>query len=91
MPQHLITAEGVACGYEPDHPILTQVKCNISAGARIGILGVNGAGKSTLVKTLIGELEPLAGEIRYGQGLEIGYFAQHQLNDLEMTSLLCSI
>ena len=82
VPQHLITAEGVACGYEPDHPILTQVKCNISAGARIGILGVNGAGKSTLVKTLIGELEPLAGEIRYGQGLEIGYFAQHQLNDL---------
>lgn len=82
VPQHLITAKGVACGYEPDHPILTQVKCNISAGARIGILGVNGAGKSTLVKTLIGELEPLAGEIRYGQGLEIGYFAQHQLNDL---------
>ena len=82
VPQHLITAEGVACGYEPDHPILTQVKCNISAGARIGILGVNGAGKSTLVKTLIGELEPLAGESRYGQGLEIGYFAQHQLNDL---------
>ena len=82
VPQHLITAEGVACGYEPDHPILTQVKCNISAGARIGILGVNGTGKSTLVKTLIGELEPLAGEIRYGQGLEIGYFAQHQLNDL---------
>lgn len=82
VPQHLITAEGLACGYEPDHPILTQVKCNISAGARIGILGVNGAGKSTLVKTLIGELKPLAGEIRYGQGLEIGYFAQHQLNDL---------
>ncbi len=82
VPQHLITAEGVSCGYEPDHPILTQVKSNISAGARIGILGVNGAGKSTLVKTLIGELKSLAGEIRYGQGLEIGYFAQHQLNDL---------
>ena len=82
VPQHLNTAERVACGYEPDNPILTQVKCKISAGARIGILGVNGAGKSTLVKTLIGELKPLAGEIRYGQGLEIGYFAQHQLNDL---------
>lgn len=82
VPQHLITAEGVSCGYEPEHPILTQVKANISAGARIGILGVNGAGKSTLVKTLIGELKPLAGEIRYGQGLKIGYFAQHQLNDL---------
>lgn len=82
VPQHLITAEGVSCGYEPDRTILTQVKCNISAGARIGVLGVNGAGKSTLVKTLIGELKPLAGEIRYGQGLQIGYFAQHQLNDL---------
>lgn len=82
VPQHLISAENLSCGYEPQKPILTGVKCNISAGARIGVLGVNGAGKSTLVKTLIGELKPLAGEIRYGQNLEIGYFAQHQLNDL---------
>lgn len=40
VPQHLITAEGVACGYDPTNPILTQVKCNISAGARIGILAL---------------------------------------------------
>ena len=49
---------------------------------RIGILGVNGAGKSTLVKGIVGDLAPMAGELRRGQGLEIGYFAQHQLDQL---------
>ncbi len=81
IPQYLIHAEELDCGY-PDKKILTNVKCVISAGARIGVLGVNGAGKSTLIKTLIGALKPLSGEIRYGNGLIIGYFAQHQLDDL---------
>lgn len=81
IPQHLIHAEELDCGY-PDKKILTNVKCLISAGARIGVLGVNGAGKSTFIKTLIGALKPLSGEIRYGNGLIIGYFAQHQLDDL---------
>ena len=82
VPAHLIVAEGLSCGYAPEHPILKSVRCEISAGDRIGVLGVNGAGKSTLVKTLIGDLPKLKGDIRYGQGLEIGYFAQHQLNEL---------
>lgn len=82
VPAHLIVAENLSCGYSQECPILTNVKCEVSAGDRIGVLGVNGAGKSTLIKTLIGELKPLSGEIRYGQGLAIGYFAQHQLNEL---------
>ncbi|MBS1163122.1 MAG: transporter, ATP-binding protein, partial [Burkholderiaceae bacterium] len=54
----------------------------IRSGDRIGILGVNGAGKSTLVKSIAGELAPAAGELRRGNGLAIGYFAQHQLDQL---------
>jgi ATP-binding cassette subfamily F protein 3 len=49
----------------------------------VGLLGANGAGKSTLVKTLAGEIPPLVGERREGRGLAIGYFAQHQLDQLD--------
>ena len=52
------------------------------AGQRIGILGANGQGKSTLVKTIAGDLPPLAGEITDGKGLTIGYFAQQELDVL---------
>jgi ATP-binding cassette subfamily F protein 3 len=54
----------------------------LQTGQRIGLLGVNGAGKSTLVKTIAAELEPLAGDFRFGKGLSIGYFAQHQVEML---------
>src|SRR3546814_14100246 len=58
----------------------------VRGGSRIGILGVNGAGKSTLVKTLAGEQEPLAGQRRASKGLQIGYFAQQQLDMLDNDS-----
>jgi ATP-binding cassette subfamily F protein 3 len=54
----------------------------IRSGDRVGILGVNGAGKSTLVRSIAGELAPAAGELRRGNGLAVGYFAQHQLDQL---------
>src|SRR3546814_8357263 len=56
--------------------ILHDVGFGLEAGDRIGLLGANGAGKSTLVKTLVGELEPLAGERYAHPDLRIGYFAQ---------------
>src|SRR3546814_13589900 len=56
--------------------ILRDVGYGLEAGDRIGLLGANGAGKSTLVKTLVGELEPLAGERYAPPDLRIGYFAQ---------------
>ncbi len=65
-----------------DIPILDGVTLSIQNGQRIGLLGANGQGKSTLVKTLAGTLEPLAGSMRQGRGLVIGYFAQHQLETL---------
>jgi ATP-binding cassette subfamily F protein 3 len=62
--------------------VLSDITLTVRAGDRIGILGENGAGKSTLVKAIARELELLAGELRRGQGLAIGYFAQHQLDQL---------
>jgi ATP-binding cassette subfamily F protein 3 len=77
----LLSVEGAALGYE-GQPILSGANLLITAGARIGLLGANGAGKSTLVKTLAGSLAPLAGTRAEGKGLTIGYFAQHQLEQL---------
>ncbi|SDS86282.1 ATP-binding cassette, subfamily F, member 3 [Halopseudomonas litoralis] len=73
--------EGVL-GYN-DSAILQNVKLQLAPGARIGVLGPNGAGKSTLIKTLAGTLPLLAGELKTGEHLAIGYFAQHQLDSLD--------
>jgi ATP-binding cassette subfamily F protein 3 len=62
--------------------VLDGVRFAVRSGDRIGILGVNGAGKSTLVKAVAGDLTPQAGTLLRGQGLAIGYFAQHQLDQL---------
>jgi len=80
-PERLLDAEDLILGYG-ERSILSDVTVNVRAGDRIGILGVNGAGKSTLVKAIARELEPQAGELRRGQGLAVGYFAQHQLDQL---------
>jgi ATP-binding cassette subfamily F protein 3 len=73
---------GRGAGGEGAKPILSNINLNLQAGQRIGLLGVNGAGKSTLIKTIAGELPPLAGEAHWGKGLAIGYFAQHQVEML---------
>ncbi|HUG60034.1 MAG TPA: ATP-binding cassette domain-containing protein, partial [Candidimonas sp.] len=93
MPDPLLVLDKVSTGYtDADgnaRTILRDVQLMVRGGGRIGVLGVNGAGKSTLIKTLADELAPLAGERRASKGLEIGYFAQHQLDmlDLESTPL----
>ena len=83
LPEHLVDGETLKIGYGAK-VVLSGVSFSIRSGERIGILGVNGAGKSTLVKAIVGELTPMSGELRRGQGLEIGYFAQHQLDQLRM-------
>ena len=62
--------------------MLADVTLTLRPGARLGLLGPNGAGKSTLIKLLAGELAPLEGQRTEGKGLAIGYFAQHQLEQL---------
>ena len=88
MPDPLLRLDKVSTGYVDAQgnqtPILTNIELMIRSGARIGVLGVNGAGKSTLIKTIARELAPLAGHYKPSKGLEIGYFAQHQLDMLDV-------
>ncbi|MFD2640770.1 ATP-binding cassette domain-containing protein [Pseudomonas japonica] len=66
-----------------DKTVLEKIKLQLVPGARIGLLGPNGAGKSTLIKSLAGELQPLAGRLVRGENTSVGYFAQHQLDSLD--------
>ncbi|MGE4337727.1 MAG: ABC-F family ATP-binding cassette domain-containing protein [Pigmentiphaga sp.] len=82
-PDPLLKLEDVTAGYA-ERAILQHVTLMVRAGARIGILGANGAGKSTLVKTLAGELAAQGGTLTASRGLQVGYFAQQQLDMLDL-------
>ncbi|MCB5362161.1 ATP-binding cassette domain-containing protein [Pusillimonas sp. CC-YST705] len=87
MPDPLLRLDDVGIGYQlaedGTRTVVQGVTLMVRAASRIGILGVNGAGKSTLVKTLAGELPALTGKLQPAKGLQIGYFAQHQLDMLD--------
>lgn len=83
LPNPLVKMEQVSVGYN-DTPILNHVHLNLVPGARIGLLGRNGAGKSTLIKLLAEQLKPMSGVYETNPGLNIGYFAQHQLEFLRL-------
>ena len=95
LPNPMLSMMGVSFGYPPPADengnvpdgvpptvIVQNVSKSVLAGQRIGILGANGQGKSTLVKTVARALEPLGGEVTEGKGLNIGYFAQQELDVL---------
>ena len=88
LPNPMLALEAVDFGYPPREPggvpttIVRGVSKSVLAGQRIGILGANGQGKSTVVKTIARDLMPLAGQITEGKGLNIGYFAQQELDVL---------
>jgi ATP-binding cassette subfamily F protein 3 len=82
MSRFLLETEQATFGYGTS-AVLTDVAFRIEPGDRIGILGHNGAGKSTFVKTLAGELPPIAGKLKAGVHAAVGYFAQHQLETLD--------
>lgn len=81
MPYPLLSLDDADCGYEQSI-ILSQAKLTLVPGSRIGLLGRNGAGKSTFIKTLAGDIKPLTGTRHAAQTLNIGYFSQHQLEQL---------
>src|SRR5262249_11470314 len=78
----IVALEGVAVGYEPGKPVLRRLDLRIDDDDRIALLGANGNGKSTLVKLLSGRLPPMSGRITRADKLEVAYFAQHQLDEL---------
>ena len=80
--RQLLRLEHVTLGYDTAPPILAHLDWTLLAGERIGLLGPNGAGKSTLLKAIAGRLAPRSGERLTAQGLRIGYFAQHQVEQL---------
>jgi ATP-binding cassette subfamily F protein 3 len=82
LPSPLIRFDDVSAGYA-SRTILSKLKLLIAPGERIGLLGPNGAGKSTLVRTLAGELPALGGNAMRDPYLRVGYFAQHQVEQLD--------
>ena len=83
MPNPLLQLEAADIGYG-DKVIINKVSLSITPGDRIGLLGPNGAGKSTLIKVLASEMQPLKGKFQTAEALNIGYFAQHQLEQLRL-------
>ena len=90
LPNPMLSMQNVSFGYPsadtPDQAptvIVQNISRSVLAGQRIGILGANGQGKSTVVKTIARSLQAVAGEITEGKGLNIGYFAQQELDVLQ--------
>lgn len=81
LPNPLLKLDNITLGYGHKN-ILEQINFSLESGARFGLLGVNGSGKSTFIKALCGELLPIHGKIIRADKLKIGYFAQHQLENL---------
>ncbi|QOJ32572.1 MAG: ATP-binding cassette domain-containing protein [Gammaproteobacteria bacterium] len=82
LPEPLLVLDRAAAGYG-ERTVLSGVRMTLSPGDRLGILGPNGAGKSTLTRLLAGTLEPRAGAVVRSPWLGVGYFAQHQLEQLD--------
>ena len=82
----IFTLEDASVGYVPNRPILKRLSLRIDMDDRIGLIGANGNGKSTFLKLLVGELEPSAGSVTRAGKLKVGYFAQHQTDQLDFQS-----
>ncbi|MCP8940272.1 ABC-F family ATP-binding cassette domain-containing protein [Alsobacter sp. SYSU M60028] len=81
----IVAMEGASVGYA-DKPVLSRLSLVIADDDRIGLLGSNGNGKSTFAKLVAGKLEAMAGTVRRSTKLKVGYFAQHQLDELRLNA-----
>jgi ATP-binding cassette subfamily F protein 3 len=82
LPAHLMQIEDLAIGFQ--EPLVKKMNLGISSESRIGLLGFNGSGKSTFLKVLAGQLSKLSGEIIRSKKLRVGYYAQHQVDVLNI-------
>ena len=74
----VLRARGLSVGYDPATPLLAVEELTVNRGDRVAILGANGTGKTTLLRTLIGQIMPLAGEVQLGAKVDVGYMSQTQ-------------
>ncbi|HET9471328.1 MAG TPA: ATP-binding cassette domain-containing protein, partial [Usitatibacter sp.] len=82
-PRQLFRLEDAAVGYE-GKPVVSGIEWSVLPGDAIGLLGPNGAGKSTILRSITGDLPLVAGKVHRAQGLRVGYFAQHQVDQLRL-------
>src|SRR5437868_3647699 len=80
----IIALDDVTVGYDPKKPVLNRITLRIDNDDRIALLGSNGNGKSTLVKLLANRLPPFSGRVTRAEKLSVGYFAQHQVDELDL-------
>jgi ATP-binding cassette, subfamily F, member 3 len=85
----IIAVDDVSVGYDPKQPVLNRVTLRVDTDDRIALLGANGNGKSTLVKLLAGKLSPFSGKVTRADKLSVGYFAQHQVDELNVDASPC--
>jgi ATP-binding cassette subfamily F protein 3 len=78
----IVAMEDASAGYD-ETPVLRRLSLNIADDDRIGLLGSNGNGKSTFAKLVAGRLAPMGGSVKRSSKLEVGFFAQHQVDDLD--------
>ncbi len=80
----ILALDRTEAGYEPGKPVLRNLNLRLDMDDRVALLGANGNGKSTLAKLLAGRLQPMAGTLRKSGKLRVGYFAQHQTDELDV-------
>jgi ATP-binding cassette subfamily F protein 3 len=82
----ILALDHAEAGYEPGRPVLRNLNLRLDMDDRVALLGANGNGKSTLAKLLAGRLKPLSGTLRKSGKLRVGYFAQHQTDELDVNA-----
>lgn len=83
--RYIFTTDNLVIGY--DEPLSSPLNISMERGSKIALTGANGIGKSTLLKSILGIIKPLSGSVELGDYLEIGYFEQETLPDIETTCL----
>ena len=86
LPPPLLTLDDVAAGYAAGEPVLRGLDLRLEMDDRVALLGANGNGKSTMMKLLAGRLAPMAGKLTRSPKLKVGYFAQHQQEELDLAA-----
>jgi ATP-binding cassette subfamily F protein 3 len=86
LPPPLLTLDEVAAGYATGEPVLRRLDLRLDMEDRVALLGANGNGKSTMMKLLAGRLAPMGGRLTRSPKLKVGYFAQHQQEELDLAA-----